>query len=66
MAKKGGVLSKTHTKQQLDNYANQHNPNNKAYKANKTNGVKQRSSKKKEHIDTVADLEWFCYGWCDD
>ena len=66
MAKKGGVSSKTHTKQQLDNYANQHNPNNKAYIANKSNEVKQRSSKKKERIDTVADLEWFCYGWCDD
>lgn len=66
MAKKCGVSSKTHTKQQLDNYANQHNPNNKAYIANKTNEVKQRSSKKKERIDTVADLEWFCYGWCDD
>ena len=56
MAKKGGVSSKTHTKQQLDHYANQHNPNNKAYIANKTNEVKQRSSKKKERIDTVADL----------
>lgn len=27
------VSSKTHTQQQLDDYANQHNPNNKAYKA---------------------------------
>lgn len=31
MSKK--VSSKTHTKQQLDNYANKNNPNSKAYKA---------------------------------
>ena len=66
MAKKGGVSGKTHTKQQLDDYANQHNPNNKAYKADKSNKTKQRSSKRKKRINTVADLEWFCYGWCDD
>ena len=65
MAKQGGVSSKTHTKQQLDNYANQHNPNNKAYKANEMNKSKKRSSKK-EYVDNVANLEWFCYGWCDD
>ena len=35
MANKKGVSSKTHTQQQLNDYANQHNPNNKAYKANK-------------------------------
>ena len=33
MARNKGVSGKTHTKQQLDDYANQHNPNNKAYKA---------------------------------
>ena len=27
MANKKGVSSKTHTKKQLDDYANQHNPN---------------------------------------
>ncbi len=32
MAKKG-VSSKTHSQKQLDYYANQHNPNNKAYAA---------------------------------
>ena len=32
MANKKGVSSKTHTQQQLNDYANQHNPNNKAYK----------------------------------
>ena len=29
------VSSKTHTKKQLDDYANQNNPNNKAYKSEK-------------------------------
>lgn len=33
IAKKKGVSSKTHSMQQLNDYANQHNPNNKAYKA---------------------------------
>ncbi len=37
MAKTKGVSSKTHTQKQLDDYANQHNPNNKAYWANQQN-----------------------------
>jgi hypothetical protein len=32
-----GVSSKTHSQKELDNYANQHNPNNKAYKARVAN-----------------------------
>lgn len=55
------MSSKTHTKQQLNDYANQHNPNNKACKANKANKAKMRSEKRKERVDNVADLEWFCY-----
>ena len=31
MSKGHGVSSYTHTQQQLDDYANQHNPNNDAY-----------------------------------
>ena len=31
MSKGHGVSSYTHTQQQLDAYANQHNPNNQAY-----------------------------------
>ena len=60
------VSSKTHTKQHLKDYANQQNPNNKACKANKANKAKMRSKKRKKRVDNVADLEWFCYGWCDD
>lgn len=63
--KKKGVSSKTHTQKQLDDYANQHNPNNKAYKANQANMAKSKKHNK-DYIDNVADLEWFCYGWCDD
>ena len=31
MSKGNGVSSNTHTQQQLDDYANQHNPNNHAF-----------------------------------
>ena len=41
MSKGHGVSVYTHTKQQLDDYANQHNPNNAAYKANKDNHSNQ-------------------------
>ena len=48
--KKKGVSSKTHTQKQLDDYANQHNPNNKAYKANQANIAKS----KKHNKDYIA------------
>lgn len=58
MSKK--VSSKTHTKQQLDNYANQNNPNSKAYKANVDNHNKQISTKRNvEKADNYCELEWF-------
>lgn len=63
---KKGVSGKTHNKQQLDDYANQNNPNNKAYKANQVNASKhpkQNNNRKHCQFDNVADLEWFCYGW---
>lgn len=43
------VSGKTHTKEQLDNWANQHNPNNKAYKANTDNHLPQVNPKHKTH-----------------
>ena len=75
MAKKRGVSSKTHTQKQLDDYANQHNPNNKAYQARVANDKKTKknvvnSNAKKqakkwakfEHeLGLDADLEWYCY-----
>ena len=38
---RGGVSSYTHTRQQMNNYANQHNPNNSAYRANHNNHSNQ-------------------------
>lgn len=36
-----GVSGHTHTQQQLNHYANQHNPNNVAYRANVNNNANQ-------------------------
>ena len=36
-----GVSSKTHTQSQVNNYANQNNPNNSAYTANMNNHANQ-------------------------
>ena len=43
MAKKGGscISGHTHTQSQLNNYANQHNPNNHAYQGNLNNHANQ-------------------------
>lgn len=43
------VSGKTHTKEQLDNWANQHNPNNKAYRAIADNRSNQMNSNHKTH-----------------
>lgn len=75
MAKKGGVSSKTHTQQQLNDYANQHNPNNKAYQARIANDKMTKKLSKKhdavrkakayakfeEEFGTLHPLDWMCY-----
>ena len=75
MSKQKRVSSKTHTQKQLDDYANQHNPNNKAYQARVANDKQTKKSMVKsnanrqakkwakfEHeLGLDADLEWFCY-----
>ena len=66
MSKAKGVSGRTHTKQQLDDYANQNNPNNKAYQLRKANESKMDKHKKRCTCDYVADLEWYCYGEIDD
>ena len=38
---KGGVSIYTHTRQQMNNYGNQHNPNHSAYRANHNNHSNQ-------------------------
>ena len=66
MAKSKGISSKTHTKQQLDNYANQHNPNNKAYTANIVNQQNTKSKAKHKQKYDFGILDGDSYGWCDD
>ena len=75
MAKKRGVSSKTHTQKQLDDYANQHNPNNKAYQARVANDKQTKKSssnsnakrqakewaKFESELGLNADLDWYCY-----
>ena len=41
MSKGRGVSSNTHTRQQCNDYSNQHNPNNAAYRANQNNHANQ-------------------------
>ena len=43
------VSGKTHTQKQLDDWSNQNNPNNKAYKANKDNHSNQMNPNHKTH-----------------
>ena len=43
------VSGKTHTKNQLNNWANQNNPNNKAYRANNANKANQMNQNRKTH-----------------
>ena len=64
MARKHGVSGKTHTKQQLDAYANQHNPNNKAYQAELRNQAEMQR-RGYAHYD-LGILGGESYGWCDD
>lgn len=66
MSKGNGVSGKTHTKQQLDDYANQNNPNNKAYQSRKANESQMVKDKKRYTCDNVTDLEWYCDGEIDD
>lgn len=62
MAKSKGVSSKTHTKQQCDDYANKHNPNNKAYWAEMQNKqLTGRKANKRFSVANFAPAEWFCY-----
>ena len=45
----GKVSGKTHTKEQLDHWANLHNPNNKAYRADADNRANQMSPNHRPH-----------------
>ena len=71
MANKKGVSAKTHTQKQLDDYANQYNPNNKAYQARIANEKKFKKSARKQETKRQAallselglneNLGWMCY-----
>lgn len=71
MAAKKGVSSKTHTQKQLNDYANQHNPNNKVYEARIANDkMTKKVSRKQEakrqaalfdELGLNANLDWMCY-----
>lgn len=43
------ISGKTHTQQQLNDWANQNNPNNKAYRANLNNHSNQLNPNHKTH-----------------
>ncbi|XMB85869.1 hypothetical protein RJG79_10740 [Mycoplasmatota bacterium WC44] len=43
MEKNKGVSGNTHTQQQLDDYANQNNPNNQAQQSNLDNHANQKN-----------------------
>lgn len=43
------ISCKTHSKEQLNNWANQNNPNNKSYKAKLDNRANQMNPNKKTH-----------------
>ena len=49
MPKSKGVSSHTHTQQQLNDYANQMNPNSAAYKANMNNHANQLNQNHSEY-----------------
>ena len=60
MSKGHGVSSHTHTQQQLDDYANQHNPNNHAYRDDLNNHADQCNPnndtyEKSRHSDSFDD-----------
>lgn len=45
----GKVSGKTHSKEELDNWANLHNPNNKLYKEKANSHASKANTKRKSH-----------------
>ncbi|WP_205839092.1 hypothetical protein [Bilifractor porci] len=52
---KGGISGYTHTQAQLDDYANQNNPNNDAYQANLNNHADQCNPNNDEYAGNKDD-----------
>ena len=58
----GKVSGKIHTKAQLDNWANQNNPNNPAYRANLDNHANQMNPNRRRHqANNNADRRYKAY-----
>jgi hypothetical protein len=55
MPKGEGVSGHTHTQEQLDNYANQNNPNNDAYQADLDNHADQLNPNNDKYQDKDED-----------
>ena len=54
-SRSSGVSSHTHTKEQLDHYANQHNPNNEANQADLDNHADQGNPNNEKHQEPKKD-----------
>lgn len=48
----GGVSGNTHTKEQLDHFANQNNPNNQTHQSNWDNHANQLNPNNDRHQET--------------
>ena len=55
MSKGHGVSGHTHTQSQLNSYANQHNPNNHAYQADRDNHANQCNPNNDEYRGNKED-----------
>jgi len=58
MSKGKGVSGHTHTRQQLNDYANQHNPNNPAYRADQENQTRMASTNRKDQKYWIPDYDY--------
>ena len=58
MSKGKGVSGHTHTRQQLNDYANQHNPNNPAYRADQENQARMASTNRKDQKYWLPDYDY--------
>lgn len=67
MSKGKGVSSHTHTQQQRNDYANQHNPNNPAYWANQANQERMASQNRKDENQKWPEADYsYCMNSKDD
>ncbi len=64
MGKGHGVSGHTHTQQQLDHYANQHNPNNSAYWADMNNHANQLNPNNERYQGSDDSVSYIKYDNC--